>query len=102
MLYENGVRKNFFVDELMADTFLAGSPIGRKILYVDGDYDNLQLTNLYVRNEARKRVREIGSGRIFGSQAACCEEMDVPSGVLSRCLSGALKSYRGMRFERIN
>lgn len=101
-LYEDGVRKSFFVDELMADAFFTGERYGRKILHIDGDPHNLDLMNLHAYREPRKRIIEVGSGRIFNSQVECCRAMNVPSGALSRCLSGKSKSYKGLRFEEID
>lgn len=101
-LYEDGSTRSSYVDDLMVDAFLTGERDGRKIAYIDGNRNNLDLMNLHAYNEPRKRVLEVGSGRTFSSRVECCAAMNVPSGVLSRCLSGKAKSYKGMRFEEID
>ena len=101
-LYEDGMRKTSYVDDLMADAFFEGDRNGRRIIYADGNPNNLDITNLSIRKETRKRVLEVVSGRIFDSRVECCDIMNVPSGVLSRCLSGKAKSYKGMSFVEID
>lgn len=100
-LYENGRTKGAYVDDLMADAFLTGKREGRKIFYVDGDYNNLDLTNLCVRSEPEKRILEVVSGRIFNSRSECCSVTNTPPGVLSRCLRGKMNGYKGMCFKKI-
>lgn len=101
-LHGDGEHRSVFVDDLMADAFFEGDPENRVVLYVDGDKDNLNLSNLCVRKKARKRILEVVSGRIFDSQVECSEAMGVPAATLSMCLSGRCRGYKGMYFVKID
>lgn len=101
-LHEDGKHKSVFVDDLMVDAFFEGDGLDRMVLYVDGDKDNLNLSNLCVRKRARTRVLEVVSGRIFDSQAECVEALGVPKALLSMCLNGRCRSYKGMYFVKID
>lgn len=101
-LYNNKRTKTFAVDKLVADAFIPGDHDGCDIIHINGDVRDDNVRNLSLVNTPKKRIRVVEYDRCYNSRKECCAIVNVPPGVLSRCLSGKQESYKGLHFEEVD
>lgn len=115
-LYKDHTAKTFNVHQLVCDAFIGKKPAGMTINHKDGNKQNNWLSNLEIvsysenlrhaydldLNKHPKAVRIIETGEVFDSQYECAKAIDGDAANISYCLSGKLKSHKGLHFERVD
>lgn len=114
-LYENGKAISKSVHQLVAETFISKPSTEFVVNHKDGNKTNNNVDNLeFVTrqqnnihayetglNPHKKPVRIVETGEVFESQEACAEAIGGDPANISYCLSGKLKSHKGLHFERV-
>lgn len=112
-LYKDGKATTKNVHELVAAAFLGKKTKGMTVNHKDGDKTNNILSNLEIVSYAEnlrhayehnlnthpKRVRIVETGEEFDSLTDCAKAIDGDNGNISYCLSGKLKTHKGLHFE---
>lgn len=101
-LVGDGQRKNIAVDRLVADAYFPTSDRNRDIIHINGNLADSSVGNLTFEKQPKKRIRVVELDRCYNSRKECCMGTNVPSGVLSECLSGKRRHYKGLHFEEID
>lgn len=115
-LYKNKKGNTKNIHELVTDAFIGKKEKGMTINHKDGNKQNNNLSNLEIvtrrennmhayqtgLNPHKKAVKIVETGEIFESQFDCAEAIDGDPGNISYCLSGKLKSHKGLHFERVD
>ena len=119
-LREDGKYYTRKVANLVADAFIEEERNGRDVTYKDGDRSNIYADNLEYRtrseiskrafergtrvsNCSSKKIRDVVTGEIYDSVAACSRATGLGKASISRSADGScayLKS--GQRFEPVN
>lgn len=94
-------RKNIAVDKLVADAYFTRRPGDYDIVHINGDLLDSNVNNLSLVRRPEKCIRVVEYDAYYGSQKECCMAIGIPPGVLSECLSGKRRSYKGLHFEEI-
>ena len=114
-LYKNkkGVSTN--VHELVSAAFLGRKPEGYTVNHIDGNKTSNVVKNLeyltYAQNlqhayknklnNHQKSVRIVETQETFASLRECADAIGGDSADISYCLSGKLKSHKGLHFEHV-
>ena len=119
-LREDGVQYTRKVANLVADAFIEEDRDGRDVTYKDGDRANVRASNLEylsrsdisrrafergtrTSNNTSKKIRDVVTGEIYDSVAACSRATGLGKASISRSADGScayLKS--GHRFEPVD
>lgn len=114
-LYKNKKGYTKPIHRLVAEAFLDRPSVYAIINHIDGDKTNNELSNLEWTdyrgniqhaydnglNPHKQAIKIIETGELFDSQLECAKAIDGDPGNISYCLSGKLKSHKGLHFERV-
>lgn len=111
VLFNQGTRKEFYVHQIVADTFLGDFRPGVHIQHKDGNKRNNKVTNLRIRRSNSntldyqpayirgRRVRIVETGEIFLNAYACANYIGGHASNIYACLRGKHKTHLGYTFE---
>ena len=114
-LYENKKSTTKNVHELVANAFIGTKKKGMTINHKDGDKTNNAASNLEIvtyrdnllhaydlkLNQHPKPVKIVETGEVFESLKECADAIGGDNANISSCLSGKLKSHKGLHFETV-
>ena len=114
-LYKNKKATTKTVHQLVARSFIGEIQEGFTVNHIDGDKTNNNVRNLEIvtrrdnnvhayeigLNPHKNRVRIVETGEIFDSQLDCAKAINGDAANVSYCLSGKLKSHKGLHFEHV-
>jgi type IV secretory pathway VirB4 component len=96
-------QKRYKVAKMMLNTFVEENDI-KKIVYIDGDTNNLNLNNLQYKKQRRIEITlPHGEIHIIDSEdyAEVCKRYKVNHKALIKCLNGFIKRTEGYAFRYI-
>jgi hypothetical protein len=111
ILFTEGIRKEFYVHQLVASVFLGDFRVGTHIQHKDGDKSNNHVNNLRVRGRQGndvsytpvytrgRRVRIIETGEVFLNAYACANYIGGHASNIYACLRGRGRTHLGYSFE---
>lgn len=102
VLTSDGQQKNIAVDRLVADTFFPTSDTKRDIIHINGNLADSSVSNLAFEKQPGKRIRVVELDRCYNSRKECHMATGVSYGILSECLSGKRRHYKGLHFEEVD
>lgn len=115
-LYKDKKATTQYVHALVSDAFISRREKSMTVNHKDGDKTNNNLSNLEVvtysdnlqhaykngLNKHPKPVRIVETGEVFKSHTDCAKAIDGCAGDITYCLSGKLKSHKGLHFEYVS
>jgi hypothetical protein len=111
ILFNGGIRKEFYVHQLVAVVFLGGYRTGMHVQHSDGNKNNNHVSNLRLRGRRStdieyepshikgRRVRIIETGEIFLNAYTCAKYINGHASNIYACLRGKYKTHMGYTFE---
>jgi len=112
-LSNDGVIKDFYVHQLVAQAFFGGWEPGVRVKHRNGDKENNATSNLRMmkgyaedpkkrvgeREPWGKRIKIVETGEVFRSARDCARYIDGDYSSIYACLRGERKQHRGFTFE---
>jgi len=111
ILFNGGIRREFYIHQLVAYTFLGDFRSGVHIQHRDGNKLNNHVSNLRIRGRQSteldytpaftrgRRVRIIETGQVFLNAYACANYIGGHASNIYACLRGKHKTHMGYTFE---
>lgn len=111
ILFSNGIRKEFYIHQLVAYTFLGDFRSGMHIQHKDGNKRNNHVSNLRLRGRTGndisytpafvrgRRVRIVDTGQVFINAYACANYIGGHASNIYACLRGKNRTHMGYTFE---
>lgn len=108
-LHKNRRAKNFYIHRLMATTFFGAEVEGLKVIFVNGDRNDLRLDNIRVTELAvvkpehlGRRVMILETGKIYNSVKECAREIYGSPSNIYGALNGRTFTYLGYHFRYVD
>jgi len=111
ILFSEGVRKEYYVHQLVAMVFIGNYRQGMHIQHTDGDKSNNKVSNLKIRGRPAdtlnytpkyirgRRVMIVETGEVFINAYACAKYIGGHASNIYSCLRGRYKSHMGYTFK---
>jgi hypothetical protein len=111
ILFNEGIRKEFYIHQLVAYTFLGGFRTGMHVQHLDGNKKNNHVSNLRLRGRRfteleyepihvkGRRVRIVETGQVFLNAYTAARYINGHASNIYACLRGKYKTHMGYTFE---
>lgn len=112
ILFNENIRKEYYVHQLVAQSFIGDFRHGTHIYHIDGDRSNNAVSNLRMRGSRGeldyvpirlrgRRVRIIETGQVFMNAYSCADYIKGHASNIYACLRGVHKKHLGYTFEYV-